>query len=362
MKIKNSPILKKLLGIGVTMFAIFFSSILNIPNPMLICLTGVVYSTFIGGYFSGIISSFLSIIYAYFFFSTPGQLLHYTTDNVQKLITIQIVIPFFVFLVGHLKRNVDRQIKEVEEGKNQLKAEYEERLCLEKEHAKMSRLDLIGQMAAEIGHEIRNPMQTIRGFMQFLQENDESCSCKIYYPLLISELDRANSIISEFLSLASNKRVDLKEQNMNDIVSHLFPLLTTDTKLASCQVELELNCIPNTYVDEGEIHQLILNLIRNSIDACSKSDVITIKTYKNEDHHVVLSISDTGSGIPEDIISQIGVPFFSTKDHGTGLGLAICYSIANRHNAEMTIKSSTNGTTVEIIFLNRSTSNTKSSV
>jgi signal transduction histidine kinase len=114
-------------------------------------------------------------------------------------------------------------------------------------------------------------------------------------------------------------------------------------------IKLELGEIPYTVMDKNEIHQLLLNLIRNGLDAMAPGGVLTIKTYREGDQ-VVLSVIDQGQGIAPEILDKIGTPFFSTKENGTGLGLSVCYSIVQRHNAEITIDTSPSGTTFCVKF------------
>ncbi|TEB06092.1 Sporulation kinase E [Pelotomaculum schinkii] len=224
-----------------------------------------------------------------------------------------------------------------------------ERKQFEKEMARLDRMELVGKMAAGIGHEIRNPMTTVRGFLQILARKQDCSHYQDFYNLMISELDRANSIITEFLSLAKNKKVELKPQNLNRIVDALFPLISADSMLADKYIEIELGDIPDLAIDEKEIRQLILNLVRNGIEAMSPGGKLTIKTLQDGDQ-VVLSIQDQGNGIKPDVLEKLGTPFFSTKDSGTGLGLAVCYSIANRHNAYMKVETGPGGTTFSVRF------------
>ncbi|KAF1085233.1 Sporulation kinase E [Sporotomaculum syntrophicum] len=219
----------------------------------------------------------------------------------------------------------------------------------EQEMTRLSRLNLIGQMAAGIAHEIRNPMTTVRGFLQLLGQKDKYRQDKEYFNLMIQELDRANSIITEFLSLAKNRAAGFKKQNLNHIVQSLFPLIQADAMESAKYVTLELNEIPNLLLDEKEIRQLILNLTRNGLEALLSGGHLTIKTYL-DDCEVVLSVQDHGRGIPEDVLDKIGTPFFTTKDNGTGLGLATCYSIAIRHNAGINFDTGPGGTTFYVRF------------
>ena len=137
----------------------------------------------------------------------------------------------------------------------------------EREMARLERLNLVGEMAAGIGHEIRNPMTTVRGLLQLLGDKAECIKYKEYYDLMISELDRANEIITEFLSLAKNKPVDLKKQNLNQIIEAIGPLLVADAMVQDKYITLDLNEIPALLLDEKQIRQLILNLTSNGLEA-----------------------------------------------------------------------------------------------
>jgi len=224
-----------------------------------------------------------------------------------------------------------------------------ERKRLEEEMARLERLNLIGEMAAGIGHEIRNPMTTVRGFLQLLGGKKECNQFKEYYTLMIEELDRANSIITEFLSLAKKKTLSKKPQNLSPIVEALLPLIQADATRADKYVKAALEETPDLLLDEKEIRQLILNLVRNGLEAMSPGGYITIRTYMNS-KNVVLAVEDQGTGIEPEVLEKIGTPFFTTKDSGTGLGLAICYSIAARHEATIEVETCPSGTTFYIKF------------
>ncbi len=218
---------------------------------------------------------------------------------------------------------------------------------IQAEVAKLDRLNLIGEMAASIGHEIRNPMTTVRGFLQMFeskyQEDQE------FMRLMIEELDRANAIITEFLSLAKDKIVELKPKNLNKIIKNIKPLLEANATMQDKQIELDLNPDPVLMLDEKEIRQLVLNLANNGLEAMDDGGTVTIKTYQ-EDENMVLSIQDQGTGVDPEIIDKLGTPFVTTKDEGTGLGLAVCYRIAARHYADIDIVSDTSGTNVLVRF------------
>ncbi len=219
----------------------------------------------------------------------------------------------------------------------------------QKEIARLDRLNVIGQMAAGIAHEIRNPMTTVRGFLQILENKESYLLDKTYFNLMIDELDRVNSIIIEFLSLAQHRSLDLRKQNLNDIIKVISPLMLADAMLTDSYINLKLAEIPELSLNEKEIRQLIINLVRNGLEAMPTGGHLTIKTYL-KNNEVIMSIQDQGEGIDPNILEKIGTPFFTTKDNGTGLGLATSYSIANRHNAKVEIKTSSTGTTFYVKF------------
>lgn len=225
-------------------------------------------------------------------------------------------------------------------------------LKLEKEISRLDRLNLVGEMAAGIAHEIRNPMTTVLGFLQLTKNDKESSGNKDYFNLMIDELTRANHIITEYLSLAKDKISHKKYQSINKTIEALYPLLQAEALMNNKNVHLDLKDCPDIYIDEKEIRQLILNIGINGLEAMECSGSVSIRTY-SKDEEVVLEIEDQGPGIKKEVLDNIGTPFYTTKDKGTGLGLAICYSVASRHGATIDINTSNNGTNFIIRFLNK---------
>ena len=215
---------------------------------------------------------------------------------------------------------------------------------------RLDRLNIIGEMAAGIAHEIRNPMTTVRGLLQFMGTKGEFSHQKDNFILMINELDRANSIITEFLSLAKNSVMNFSDNNLNTILCEIYPLLQADALCNNCEITLALNDIPNLSIDPNSIRQLIFNMVRNALDAIPKNGIITISTQISCSR-ILLSIKDSGMGMPREVIDKLGTPFFTTKEQGTGLGLAICYRIAQRHAASLSVESELGkGTTFIISF------------
>jgi|GEM_PF-494142 len=249
------------------------------------------------------------------------------------------------------------------------------RVLLEQDVARLDRLNIAGQMAASFAHEIRNPLTAIKGYLTFIGGKRELSEHKSRFDLMVTEIDRANQIITEYLSLHKDKKLDLKKTNINYIIKTLQPLLAlcadhaVDQKLGGISelisdqasmrqvllnaqpdhwgIKLNLGSIPDLLVDENEIKQVLLNLVRNALEAMPRGGNVEVET-RVQDQHVVLSVKDEGNGIPTAVLDNIGKPFITTKEKGTGLGLAICYRIAERHNAKVEIGTGSKGTTISL--------------
>lgn len=219
----------------------------------------------------------------------------------------------------------------------------------QREISRLDSLNLIGKMAAGIAHEIRNPMTTVRGFLQLLSVKEEYLHHQYFFTLMVSELDRANSLITEFLSLVKNKPIELQILDLNSIIENLYPLIQSDAMISDKHVDLELDTIENLLIDAKEMRQLILNLVRNGLESMSPGGKLMIRTH-TKDNMVVLTVKDQGAGINPNSIDKIGTPFYTTKEMGTGLGLATCYSIVARHNASINFDTSPSGTTFYVSF------------
>lgn len=223
-----------------------------------------------------------------------------------------------------------------------------ERKRIEREMARLEKLNLVGEMAASIAHEIRNPMTTVRGFLQVIAQKDHEY--REFFDIMIEELDRANAIISEYLALAVTKITLRSKVDINAVIGILAPLIEADGLKNNISVIFNLEKTPHILIDEKEFRQLLLNLVRNSFDAMKRGKCLIIKTYQNEYGEVVLLVQDQGAGISAVIKERIGTPFFTTKSSGTGLGLAVCYSIVARHQATISYESDNNGTTFYVKF------------
>ncbi|WP_407308028.1 ATP-binding protein [Desulfosporosinus sp. SB140] len=239
--------------------------------------------------------------------------------------------------------------RRVDDLAEKLKLEAEKREYLEYEITKLGRLNTIGQLAAGLGHEIRNPMTTIRGFLQMLQSKSDLHTYKSYFELMIEELDRANLIITDYLSLVKDKPVEFKRLCLNKLLDDIFPLILADAYTQGKKCVFEPGKIVELEMVSNEITQLVINLARNGFEAMPPEGCLTINTYMDA-QSIILSVKDEGKGIDKEHISKLGTPFFTTKENGTGLGLPMCYRIADRHNALIDVKTGPDGTTFLVRF------------
>ncbi|HEY4390378.1 MAG TPA: ATP-binding protein, partial [Paenibacillus sp.] len=222
-----------------------------------------------------------------------------------------------------------------------------EALRMELNH--VERLGLVGQMAASITHEIRNPMAVVRGFLQLMREKSPA-SLEHYYRIVMEELDRANGIINDFLSLAQNRVVKMELYRLHEIISELTPLLWADANLRGQSIEVRLDeNAPLLMLNHKEIKQLVLNLGRNAMEAMGEKGNLILEMKRQSDG-VELYVTDTGPGIPLAQKERLFEPFFTTKSKGTGLGLSLCLSIMERHGGRINVESEEGLGTTFIVF------------
>lgn len=215
---------------------------------------------------------------------------------------------------------------------------------------KSEKLALVGQMAAGIAHEIRNPLTYIKGFIQLFKS--KYTSEEEYFNLILSELNRINLIIGEFLVLAKPTAVVFKGKEIKSLIKDVVTLINTQAIMNNVQifVEFELD-LPIIVCEENQLKQVFINILKNAIEAMPNGGIIDVRIKKKEKDKVSICFIDQGLGIPEDRIPTLGEPFYTTKEKGTGLGLMTSYRIVESHDGELKISSKVNeGTMVEVIL------------
>jgi two-component system sporulation sensor kinase A len=213
---------------------------------------------------------------------------------------------------------------------------------------KTEKLSLVGELAAGIAHEIRNPLTSLRGFVQLFQTEETDDKKKRYYELMLSEIDRINDIVSELLVLARPTQEKYDLRCISNKLNHVVTLLEAQAHLFNVDIKREFEMDLPLISCNSNLKQVFINILKNAIDAMPNGGKVLIQAQKMNDT-VVIRFIDQGIGISKDIISKIGQPFFTTKETGTGLGLMVCYRIIEHHRGSIRIDSELEkGTTVEI--------------
>ncbi|CAH0345129.1 PAS domain S-box protein [Bacillus sp. CECT 9360] len=209
------------------------------------------------------------------------------------------------------------------------------------------KLSIVGQLAAGIAHEIRNPLTAIKGFAQFLTEDKSSH----YGEVILTELERIEGIVNDLLVLAKPESNDFEQVNLVNLVKSVVVLLNSEAVLSNIAIDISYEQPELTISCEiDKIKQVVINVIKNSIEAMPDGGNIRVSVKKDR-NFALISVQDEGVGIPEERLSKIGEPFFSTKEKGTGLGLMICNKIIKNHGGNLHIKSKENEGTSVIILL-----------
>jgi two-component system, sporulation sensor kinase B len=214
------------------------------------------------------------------------------------------------------------------------------------------RLKTAGQMAAAVAHEIRNPITVVKGFLQFYQEEQSfGEKSQEHFAMMLEELQIAETVISDFLSIAKPKEdIESNTVNVKDALNSVVELIHSFALLNNITMKLDVE--DNYYIACSlmEFKQLIVNLLKNAIEASPIGESVVIQA-KKKNNFVKIDVIDTGNGMTEEELKSIGTPFYSLKSKGTGLGLMICFNIVHRYNGSIQFQSEKEkGTKVTITF------------
>ncbi|WP_123042792.1 two-component system sensor histidine kinase NtrB [Cohnella candidum] len=223
-------------------------------------------------------------------------------------------------------------------------------VMLEEQIRRSDRLKTIGQIAAGTAHEIRNPLTSMRGFMQLLEKSlsdRDMVKEHGFVTIMLSELDRVNELVSEFLLLSKPKEVHLASMRAGAVLQEILPVICNEAIMYGVTVQYDPKPgLPAIWVDKEQLKQVFLNIAKNAIEAMSGGGTLIIREKYGQDKpgRLAVLIRDTGPGIPPDVRERIFDPFFTTKHQGTGLGLSICQRIVHDLGGHIEVASDAGGT------------------
>lgn len=214
------------------------------------------------------------------------------------------------------------------------------------------RLTIVSQLAAGVAHEIRNPLTALKRIVRMLGSKENLYDAAEYFPVILSELDRIDFIMNEYLMLAKPQVVNFSEKRVSYMLESIVKLLTVHASMNNIRVVTELDPdLPIINCDENQLKQVFINLAKNALEAMPNGGKLLIQAQQPDPDHILVRFADEGVGIPEEVLAKLGEPFFTTKEKGTGLGLMVSFRIVESHHGTLTFKSqSGQGTTAEILL------------
>lgn len=219
---------------------------------------------------------------------------------------------------------------------------------LEQQLQQTEKLSAIGKLVAGVAHELNNPLTTIIGYSSLLQQSDLPVETQVDLNVIFRQAQRARLIVRDLLTFARRFELETKEVDINEVITGSITLMKPQLQTNAVQVKTKLDSgLPPTMADPHQLEQVFINLITNAIHALATTPdprQLTIESWHDE-HHILVSFADNGSGIPPHIVNRIFDPFFSTKQvgEGTGLGLSICFGIISEHKGRIWVENAPTG-------------------
>lgn len=303
------------------------------------------------GLWGGVLAAVLvSVLYAPVVFGPRAQ--HVFSSNSQKVLELVIynLVGWVTGILSYRQRlegeGYRRAAEELREAYARLREQTD--LIIEKEEQlrRAEKLSTLGELAAGIAHEIRNPLASIKGTAEILlDESTPEPKRAEFMRLMLDETRRLNDVVANFLRLARFQRLQRESADLNDIFRRMLQLI--GLKPASKKIEIVTDFasdLPRASLDVSQMEQAILNLMLNSVGAMPDGGTLTLSTRREAcdgADEIVAEVADTGEGIRPEDLPRVFEPLFTTKSDGTGMGLAIVRRILKAHGASIDIDSET---------------------
>lgn len=247
------------------------------------------------------------------------------TDEDAKLLTILANQMAVATENAQLYKNLQDQMLELRKTQEQL--------------IQSAKLAAIGELAANVAHEINNPLTSILGFTELIKDETNVNVIKGRLNIIEKESMRARDIVRELLHFARKRPLQLTEVDINQILKEAVLLEESQAKMSRVELSEEYGNLPRTVGDPNQLKQVFINIMSNAVSAMPKGGRLSIKTLQIGEHIEVI-FTDNGYGIPKELLRKIFEPFFTTKkDKGTGLGLSISYRIVQDHGGGIDVES-----------------------
>lgn len=261
-------------------------------------------------------------------------------------------------LTGYLTSKKNEQQDRYQQTAEQLRESYSELknkadqiLEIEEQLRRADRLSALGELSAGMAHEIRNPLGSIRGTAEIIQEGmDPSDRRYEFSRIMIQEVDRLNRVVQDFLDFARPAPIDRDRVDVNAVLADILVLVRQKATTAGIDITFPVEGHLYVYGKEEHLKQAFLNLTLNALQAMPEGGKLDIRTGRSG-AEIEIRFCDTGGGVPSENLDKIFNPFFTTREKGTGLGLAISARIIQGHGGRITVDSQPGTGTTFTLFL-----------
>ncbi|MDR7075400.1 signal transduction histidine kinase [Neobacillus niacini] len=223
---------------------------------------------------------------------------------------------------------------------------------IQKELQRAEKMNAIGQLAASVAHEIRNPMTVVKGFLQlFLAKDHFSSEELMFVQLMIDELNRAEMIINDYLSLAKPNLEQIEKVDGSELAHNVMDLMNTFALMKqNITLKVDIDSEIQLKGNNNEMKQVLINIVKNGIEAMRNGGTLSLKVYQQEEYGV-FEVTDTGIGMSPEELARLGTAFYSLKEKGTGMGLMVCYQIIEKMKGQIDVISEKDKGTTFRVFI-----------
>ena len=294
----------------------------------------------------------------------PHVIFQWGGDFLMNLSRFLMIVLYYVVgvLTGFLwqrertERNRYQKVAEqLNESLRQLHAQTEKMTEIKKQLLLSERLSTLGELTANLAHEVRNPLGSIRGVAEILRDESPKNNQQKFVDILLKEVQRLDQVVANYLTYAK-PQVELKELTLVEpLIESTLALVEPDLRRHNITTQIRIDP-PNVQIlcNEIQLRQALLNIVLNAVAACENGGKITIHVEQKNNDVTQIAITDSGHGLNEEAIQHLFEPFYTTKQNGTGLGLAITKRIVEDHDGKISAANNdTAGTTIFIEFPNQ---------